>query len=170
MSSVIGQRLPKLDAPDKATGRTVYGHDVQLPGMLHGGILYSRHPHARILSVDISRALRLPGAKTIITAADNPRVGANLAPAFFGYGKDNTPLKGDVVRSLRDEVAAVAAADADAAQEALDVEFHPIVFSTCTIFLINLCSRAVHWKKNEVEPGIQDLVGLFFIQQSDVRG
>ena len=40
MGNVIGQRLPKLDAPDKATGRTVYGHDVRLPGMLHGRILY----------------------------------------------------------------------------------------------------------------------------------
>jgi xanthine dehydrogenase molybdenum-binding subunit len=126
---MIGQRIPKLDAPDKATGRTVYGHDVKLPGMLHGRILYSRHPHARILKVDISRAAKLPGVKAIITAADNPRVGAGPAPARFGYGKDNTPLKGDVVRSLRDEVAAVAAVDADVADEALrliEVEYEPL--------------------------------------------
>ncbi len=57
MGNVIGQRLPKLDAPDKATGRTVYGHDVRLPGMLHGRILYSRYPHARILRVDPSYIL-----------------------------------------------------------------------------------------------------------------
>jgi len=136
MSAVIGQRLPKLDAPDKATGRTVYGHDVRLPGMLHGRILYSRYPHARVLSVDVSRALKLPGVKAIVTAADNPRVGAGAerVPARFGYGKDNTPLKGDVVRSLRDEVAAVAAVDPDIAEEALsliDVEYEPLtaVFS-----------------------------------------
>ncbi len=122
MSSAIGQRQPKLDAPDKATGRTVYGHDVRLPGMLHGQSLYSRYPHARILNVDISRALKLPGVKAIITAADNP-------PTKFGYGKDNTPLKGDVVRSLRDEVAAVAAIDPDIAAEALElieVEYEPL--------------------------------------------
>ena len=122
MSAVIGQRLPKLDAPDKATGRTVYGHDVRLAGMLHGRILYSRYPHARILSVDVSRALKLPGVKAVLTAADNP-------PTKFGYGKDNTPLKGEVVRSLRDEVAAVAAVDADIAAEALDliqVEYEPL--------------------------------------------
>ncbi len=122
MSAVIGQRLPKLDAPDKATGRTVYGHDVRLPGMLHGRILYSRYPHARILSVDVSRALKLSGVKAVITAADNP-------PTKFGYGKDNTPLKGEVVRSLRDEVAAVAAVEADIAAEALDliqVEYAPL--------------------------------------------
>jgi CO/xanthine dehydrogenase Mo-binding subunit len=122
MSTAIGQRQPKLDAPDKATGRTVYGHDVRLPGMLHGQSLYSRYPHARILNVDISRALKLPGVKAIITAADNP-------PTKFGYGKDNTPLKGDVVRSLRDEVAAVAAIDPDIAAEAvelIDVEYEPL--------------------------------------------
>lgn len=122
MNTAIGQRQPKLDAPDKATGRTVYGHDVRLPGMLHGQSLYSRYPHARILNVDVSRALKLPGVKTIITAADNP-------PTKFGYGKDNTPLKGDVVRSLRDEVAAVAAIDPDIAAEALElieVEYEPL--------------------------------------------
>jgi xanthine dehydrogenase molybdenum-binding subunit len=129
MGAVIGQRLPKLDAPDKATGRTVYGHDVRLPGLLHGRILYSGYPHARLLSVDVSRALRLPGVKAIVTAADNPRVGAGLVPARFGYGKDNTPLKGDVVRSLRDEVAAVAAVEPDIAAEALEliqVEYEPL--------------------------------------------
>ena len=112
--SVIGQRLPKLDAPDKATGRTVYGHDVRLPGMLHGRILYSRYPHARVVNVDASRAAKLPGVKAIVTAGDNPKT-------KFGYGKDNTPLKGDVVRSLRDEVAAVAAVDPDVAEEALEL-------------------------------------------------
>jgi xanthine dehydrogenase molybdenum-binding subunit len=120
--TAIGQRKSKLDAPDKALGRTVYGHDVRLPGMLHGQSLYSRYPHARILNVDVSRALKLPGVKAIITAADNP-------PKKFGYGKDNTPLKGDFVRSLRDEVAAVAAIDPDVAAEALElieVEYEPL--------------------------------------------
>src|SRR3989338_4435623 len=122
MSGVIGQRLPKLDAPDKATGRTVYGHDIRLPGMLHGRILYSEFAHARILKLDVSRARALPGVKAIVTALDNP-------PAKFGYGKDNTPLKGEVVRSLRDEVAAVAASDPDVAEEAMsliEVEYEPL--------------------------------------------
>jgi len=119
---MIGQRIPKLDAPDKATGRTVYGHDVRLPGMLHGRIKYSKHAHARVVRVDVSRALKLPGVKTIVTADDNP-------PTMFENGKDNTPLKGQVVRSLRDEVAAVAAVDADTAEEALsliEVEYEPL--------------------------------------------
>lgn len=125
--SLIGRRIPKLDAPDKAMGRTTYGHDVRLPGMLHGRILYSRHPHARILNIDVSRAERLPGVKAVLTAADNP-------PTKFGYGKDHTPFKGDVVRSWRDEVAGVVAIDPDVAEEALsliEVEYQPLppVFS-----------------------------------------
>lgn len=122
MSNVIGQRVPKLDAPDKATGRATYGHDVRLPGMLHGHILYARHPHARIVQMDVTRALKMRGVKAILTAADNP-------PVKFGYGKDNTPLKGDVVRSLRDEIAAVAATDPDTAAEAatlIAVEYEPL--------------------------------------------
>src|SRR5512135_3347313 len=122
MSTMIGRRLPKLDAPDKVMGRAVYGHDVRLPGMLHGRILYSKHPHAHVVKVDISRVTQLPGVKAIVTAADNPKT-------LFGYGKDNTPLKGDVVRSLRDEVVAVAAIDADTAEEALElieVEYEPL--------------------------------------------
>lgn len=121
-NSLIGQRIPKLDAPDKAMGRMTYGHDVRLPGMLHGRILYSRYPHARVLNVDTSRAERLPGVKAVLTAADNP-------PTKFGYGKDNTPFKGDVVRCLRDEVAGVVATDPDTAEEALSlikVEYEPL--------------------------------------------
>jgi xanthine dehydrogenase molybdenum-binding subunit len=122
MGTVIGQRLPKLDAPAKATGRAIYGHDVRLPGMLHGRILYAKYPHARILSVDVSQAAKLPGVKAIVTAADNPKT-------QFGYGKDNTPLKGDVARSLRDEIAAVAAVDSDTGEEALElirVDYEPL--------------------------------------------
>jgi xanthine dehydrogenase molybdenum-binding subunit len=112
--SVIGQRVPKLDAMDKATGRAAYGHDVHLPGMLAGKILYAGVPHARIVSIDVSRAKKLPGVKAVIAGADNP-------PRKFGYGKDNTPLKADKVRCYRDEVAAVAAVDEDTAEEALEL-------------------------------------------------
>ncbi len=121
MSSHIGQRLPKLDAPDKAAGRATYGHDVRLPGMLHGKILYSAHAHARVVRVDASRAERLPGVKCVLTAADNP-------PTHFGYGKDQTAFK-TIARSRRDEIAAVAAVDPDVAAQALsliEVEYEPL--------------------------------------------
>jgi CO/xanthine dehydrogenase Mo-binding subunit len=119
---IIGQRIPKLDAPDKATGRTEYGHDVRLPGMLHGRVLYTEFPHARVLHVDTQRAARLPGVKAVLTAADNP-------PTRFGYGKDNTAFKGERVRCLADAVAGVVATDPDIAQEALsliEVTYEPL--------------------------------------------
>lgn len=123
---IIGQRIPKLDAPGKATGKTTYGHDVRLPGMLHGRILYSRYPHAKITRMDTSRAEKLRGVKCVLTSKDNP-------PHLFGYGKDNRPFK-DVARSLRDEIAGVVVTDPDIAEEALslievDYELLPTVFS-----------------------------------------
>ncbi|MFQ5433683.1 MAG: xanthine dehydrogenase family protein molybdopterin-binding subunit, partial [Anaerolineae bacterium] len=126
-SSIIGRRIPKMDAPDKATGRTQYGHDVKLPGMLHGRILYTQHPHARIRHINTRKAKSLPGVKAVLTAADNP-------PTKFGYGKDNTAFKGEKVRCLADAVAAVAAADPDIAAEALsliEVEYEvlPAIFT-----------------------------------------
>lgn len=125
--SIIGQRVPKLDALDKVIGRATYGHDVRLPGMLHGRILYSEQPHARVLNVDTSRAEQLSGVTCVLTAADNPG-------PHFGFGRDNTPFKGDIVRSLSDEVAGVVARDLDTAAEALDlieVDYEPLpgVFS-----------------------------------------
>ena len=118
----IGKRIPKPDALPKVTGRAIYGHDLRLPGMLHGKTLYSQHAHARILHLDASRAERLPGVKAVITAADNP-------PRKFGFARDNTPLKGERVRCYADAVAAVAAIDADTASEALaliEVEYEPL--------------------------------------------
>ncbi len=134
-NSIIGKRIPKLDAPDKATGRTKYGHDVWLPGMLHGRILYSQHPHARVLNIDTSRAEKLRGVKAVLTAADNP-------PTRFGYGKDNTAFKYDHVRSYSDAIAGVAAIDANTAAEALsliEVEYEPLpaVFTIAEATAVN---------------------------------
>ncbi|MDQ7779929.1 MAG: xanthine dehydrogenase family protein molybdopterin-binding subunit [Planctomycetota bacterium] len=110
----IGKREPKLDAEAKSRGKAIYPQDIRLPNMLHGKILWSRYPHAKIVSIDSSRALALPGVKAVITALDLPALNC-------GFKKDNPPLKRDKVRSLRDEVAAVAAIDEDTAEEALDL-------------------------------------------------
>jgi CO/xanthine dehydrogenase Mo-binding subunit len=120
--SNIGRRVPKLDAEDKARGKAVFVQDVRLPGMLHAKILWSAHPHARILSIDTTSARALPGVAAVITARDLP-------PNNCGFMRDNPPLKRDRVRSLRDEVAAVAAVDEETAAEALgliDVKYEPL--------------------------------------------
>jgi xanthine dehydrogenase molybdenum-binding subunit len=110
----IGKRVPKIDAEEKATGKAVYIHDLKVPGMLYGKILYSPHPHAKILNIDTSRAEKLPGVRAVLT-------GYNIPSIKFGFYKDNVPLKGGRVRSYRDEVAAVAAIDPDIAEEALSL-------------------------------------------------
>ncbi len=71
---VIGTRPIRHDGIDKVTGRAVYGADVSLPGLLHGSVVRSPHAHARILSIDTSRAAALPGVKAIVTSADLPEV------------------------------------------------------------------------------------------------
>jgi xanthine dehydrogenase molybdenum-binding subunit len=121
--SLIGKRIPKKDAPEKASGKTRYVHDIDLPGQLHAKILRSTHVHAKIRSVDTSAARALPGVHAVITAADVPW------QRPIGVAKDHLPLKRDVVRSPRDEIAAVAAeteAIAQAALELIRVDYKPL--------------------------------------------
>lgn len=120
--STIGKRVQKPDARDKATGVAQYATDLIVPRMLHGKILRSRYPHARIVNIDTSQAEKLPGVVCVITADDTPKIP-------YGFGKDNWPLKFGKVRSLIDEVAAVAARTPDIAEAALnliDVEYEPL--------------------------------------------
>ena len=98
-TSLIGKRIPKMDAPDKASGKTRYIHDINLPGQLHAKILRSAHRHAKIVSIDTRAAKQLPGVHAVITAADVPW------QQPIGVAKDHLPLKTDRVRSLRDEIA-----------------------------------------------------------------
>jgi CO/xanthine dehydrogenase Mo-binding subunit len=130
--SLIGKAIPKLDGREKITGFTQYLHDLIVPRMLHGAILRTRFPHARIRRIDTSRARALPGVVAVITAED-------VEQHPIGFAKDHLALKGGVsdgrkARCIRDEIAAVAAESALIAQEALEaieVEYEelPGVFS-----------------------------------------
>ncbi|MFQ5851413.1 MAG: xanthine dehydrogenase family protein molybdopterin-binding subunit [Candidatus Binatia bacterium] len=125
----IGQKVPLVDSRVKVTGAAQYTSDFFLPSMLYGRMLRSHLHHARIVHIDTSRAERLPGIKKVVTARD-------FKPIKYGFGEhraDMYPLAIDKVRFMGDEVAAVAAIDADTAQEALeliDVEYEelPAVF------------------------------------------
>ena len=121
--SLIGKRITKLDAPDKASGKTRYIHDMNLPGQLHGKILHSTRVHALIKRIDTAKARALPGVHAVITAADVPY------QRPLGVSKDHMPLKGDRVRSMRDEIAAVAADTPEIAAAALkliEVEYEDL--------------------------------------------
>lgn len=114
-SSVIGTRLRRIDGIDKASGRAVYTDDIALPGMLHGKILRSPHPHARIVSIDTSEAESLPGVHAVATGRDLP-----TKYGIIPWTRDEEPLCTDRVRYIGDAVAAVAAVDEETANRALE--------------------------------------------------
>ena len=120
--SVVGRSVPKIDGGLKVTGMARYIDDIELPNMLYGKILRSRYPHAKILRINTERAWRVPGVRAVITGLDTPF-------NKMGVLKDQPPLKFDKVRSVRDEVAAVAAETLEAAESAIEeveVEYQPL--------------------------------------------
>src|SRR3954471_13037480 len=63
---LLGTSVKRLDGPDKVTGRARYSYDINRPGMIYGRIVRSPHPHARVVSVDLSAAEKAPGVKTVL--------------------------------------------------------------------------------------------------------
>ncbi len=122
--STIGKPMAMTDARTKIVGLGKYADDFSVPGMLVGRILHSPYPHARILSIDASRAETLPGVKGVATGKD--------APTPYGIlpiGHDECVFAVDKVRYIGDNVAAVAATSAEVAEQALDlirVEYAPL--------------------------------------------
>lgn len=124
--SVIGKPFPQVGSVPKATGSAKYSDDITLPGMLYGKILRSPYAHARIISIDTSKAERLAGVRAVITGKDIP-------PVTYGMGFDEYAIAPDKVRYVGDQVATVAAIDEDTAEEALELievtyEELPVVF------------------------------------------
>ncbi len=109
METLIGASLPRPDALGKVTGAAVYPADLVRPGMLHLQVVFAHRPHARIRSIDASRALQHAGVVTVLTAADVPYNPYGLIDA------DQPVLCGDVVRFEGDKVALVVAESKEAA-------------------------------------------------------
>ncbi len=109
-----------LDANLRVRGRAPYAIDVAVPGMLHAKLLRSPYAHARIVSVDATRARALPGVHAVLTG---PELAArdDIFPYFGPIFRDQGVLATDKVRFVGDPVAAVAAIDIDIAQAALDL-------------------------------------------------
>ena len=122
---VIGTRPIRHDGVDKVTGRAVYGGDTRLPGLLYGQVLRSPPAHARIKSVDTTKAAALPGVKAVITGRDFPEAGDKIVdlgegPARLKYIRDNVLATNKVLYSGH-PVAAVCATSIHIAEEALDL-------------------------------------------------
>jgi 4-hydroxybenzoyl-CoA reductase subunit alpha len=123
--AVIGQPLPKIDAWAKVVGETKYADDLFLPRMAYGKLLRSAHAHARIRSIDTTRARALPGVYAVVTGADLPRVKFGILPV----SQDEEALCNDKVRMVGDPIAAVAAVDEETAERAcrlIDVDYEPL--------------------------------------------
>lgn len=111
---VVGNKTPRVEGPDKVTGRATYAADINLPGILWAKILRSSVPHARIVSIDTSEAEQLDGVHAVITGQDQHY--------FIGRTyKDAPVLAFDKVRFVGDRVAAVAAETADIAELAISL-------------------------------------------------
>lgn len=116
VARAIGGRIPQLEGRDKIRGRAKYTHDIFLPNMLHGAILRSPHAAARIVRIDVSAALAMPGVVSVITARDF----ADEMYVNYGAGySDRRPMALDKVRFYGEEVAAVAAETLEIAQAAI---------------------------------------------------
>jgi xanthine dehydrogenase molybdenum-binding subunit len=129
--SVVGKRLPRVDALSKVTGEAVFSGDVFLPRMLHGKVLRSPLPHALIRGLDLGKAQSLPGVMAVMTASDVP-----------GYKKGNELSFTELPHLAKEKVVyagqplvAVAATSLETAEKALDlirVDYEPLpaVFDT----------------------------------------
>ncbi|MCR4338059.1 MAG: molybdopterin-dependent oxidoreductase [Candidatus Omnitrophica bacterium] len=115
----VGVSVPRIDGRGIVTGQTKYVFDVSFPNMLVGKMIRSEHPHARIMSIDTSKAEKLPGVRAIITAKDTYNIKYGSNEYFFPHTVDQLPLESEKVRYIGDEIGAIAAVDEETAEEAL---------------------------------------------------
>ena len=125
--NTVGRDVPRIDALERVTGRATYTRDIRLPGMLYARVLTSPHPHARIRSIDVSRARALPGVRAIITHETHRVVygcgSIGGGAQYSDEAKDATLHRrymfDNPVRHVGEAVAAVAAIDRHTAEEAV---------------------------------------------------
>ena len=128
---VVGSRPVRHDGVDKVTGRARYAADTAMPGLLYGKIVRSPHAHARIRSIDASRALALPGVYAVVTAEDFPEASAEFADQEEGAAVNYGFFSRNIMARekglyMGHAVAAVAATTQHLAEEAaelIDVDY-----------------------------------------------
>ncbi len=153
-----GPSVARKDAREKVTGRAVYTVDLRLPGMVDGFVLRSPHAHARVVSIDVAEAERVPGLICALTRNDV----ADIDPYFGQALKDQPLIALDKVRFAGEPVAAVAAADPEAAREALArirVEYEPLPAVTTVDDALAPSAPALHGpvRLSHIFPDVRDL-------------
>src|SRR6201987_750750 len=135
LQKVVGTRPIRPDGVDKVTGRANFGAAMVMPGMVWGRANPSPHAHGRIMSINIEKALKLPGVKAIVTSDDFPPIASE--EAFVGEGpmnfrdlsrncmaRDKVPYDGHAVAA----VAATSPSIAEEACELIEVEYHVLPY------------------------------------------
>lgn len=121
--NVVGTRHTRLEGVEKVTGRARYSYDIRLPGQLYAAALRSPHPHARIKSIEISKAEKMSGVHAVLCMTNAPDI---------RWYEEETPIFSETLRFVGDEVAVVAAETEEIAHDALrliDVEYEPLSFT-----------------------------------------
>lgn len=111
----IGERVPRLDVREKVLGTGEYVDDIEIEGLLHASAIRSKYPRAKLISIDASKALKLPGVKAVLTAKDIP--GKNKVGHII-QDWDTLIAVGENTRYLGDAVALVVAESPDILKKA----------------------------------------------------
>ena len=155
-TDIVGTRLPRVDAYERVSGAAVYPHDVSLPEMLHGAILRCPHAHAKVTSIDTSKAEKMPGVRAVLTPSSS---GAEI-PWYERGGKAYSRLLDTHCRYEGEEVAAVAAEtplQAFDALRAIEVEYETLPFVVDYESALDADAPAVHEGGNRVgEPSVRE--------------
>ena len=138
--NVVGTRPIRHDGHDKVTGRALYGGDFQTAGLLYGKILRSPHAHARIKSIDTTRAEALAGVRGVVTAYDMPETQPGATVDYGEGALDLDQLRQNVLAKdktlyVGHAVAGVAAASVHVAEEAIaliEVEYEVLPHALST--------------------------------------
>ncbi|MDW7977575.1 MAG: xanthine dehydrogenase family protein molybdopterin-binding subunit [Candidatus Caldarchaeum sp.] len=159
----VGREIARRDALEKASGKTKFASDMVPDNLLWVATLRSKHPHARILKIDVSKAAKMPGVVGVFTHRDVPN---NRYGVFF---KDRPVLCDDRVRYIGDPVALVAAESREEAEEAVDeilVEYEPLPVVSDPLKALDPASFKIHENGNvcratritfgDVEKALQD--------------
>jgi CO/xanthine dehydrogenase Mo-binding subunit len=158
----IGKTFRRLDYETKVTGRAQYLADMTVPGMLHGKILRSPFPHARIVRIDASKAAKLPGVVAVLTR-DDILHDEGIEPFYGPVFKDQTIVATEKVRHVGDPVAAVAALTVDAAEAALkliEVDYEELPAVLGVEDALRPAPTLVHESVRIPESGFADLAEL----------
>jgi CO/xanthine dehydrogenase Mo-binding subunit len=154
----VGRSIARVDAVDKVTGGAKFTGDLHVPGMLHGKILRSPYPHARIKNIDASKAEALPGVVAVLTSKDI----YDTNPIYSG----RPVIALDKVRYIGEPVAAVAAEDSRTADEALaliQVDYEELAAATDTNAALAKDAPLIH----EDAPG--NICGHERVEKGDIE-